>query len=347
MKWSSRDYLIAFNMIRGIGDRRLQHLLDSFGTLEQAWSSSDQELSSVPSFGRKLAKQIVAQREQIDPIAEQQWAIRNQIKIFTYLDSEYPEGLTHLAPYLPVIYCLGQVPKELGVAVVGTRKPTLVGKKQAYQFAQQLAQHNIPVISGLARGIDTQAHVGALAAKGRTIAVLGSPLNYIYPQENRNLAKQIIQSGCLISEFSRNTQVRPGNFRQRNRIISALSKGVLVVEANESSGALSTAAGARDLGRDVWAIPGEIHHPLRRGTNRLIKDGAGLVETIDDILIGLGSMSFSNPVPLDPSSNSILEYIKQGCSPQEIIEKTGLEAKYVFQQISLLEVNGVLRGNGD
>ncbi len=342
MKWSSRDYLIAFNMMSGIGQRRLASLEEAFGTLETAWNCSKQDLLSVPGFGDSLVATVTRQRQQIDPLQEQKRAARLGINIVTSLDAEYPEGLRVLDAKPPVIYYRGILPLSLGIAVVGSRKPSATGKQQAYRFSQEIAKHGLPVVSGLARGIDTQAHLGTLAVNGYTIAVLGSPLNTIYPPENSGLAQKIAATGCLMSEYSLDMAVHPGNFPQRNRIISGLSFGVLVVEAGERSGAISTASHASEQGRDVWAIPGEIHHPLRKGTNRLIKDGAGLVEAVEDIVSSISSISPLSVQKLDKISQDVLEYSRQGCSPQQILEYTGLSVQKLFSLLSTLEISGYL-----
>ena len=204
-------------------------------------------------------------------------------------NKEYPEQLRNIYDPPLKLYVLGnkQILNQKGIAIVGTRKATEYGKKVAFQFAKELCKKGINIISGLALGIDTYAHMGALQPEctGKTIAVLGSGLDEIYPKENIDLAKQIIKSGgCIISEYSIGTKPEKLNFPQRNRIISGLSEGVLVVEAGEKSGSLITADFALEQGREVFAVPGNISSNVSIGTNNLIKQGAKLVTCCEEIL---------------------------------------------------------------
>lgn len=331
-------------MIEGIGERRLTMLLDSFGTLEHAWNSGYHELLQVPGFGRKLATSFIDQRKKIYPAQEIDWAQKNDATILTHYDHNYPDWLREIGTIPPVIYCAGKLPSVAGIAIVGSRKPTHSGRHQAYNFSRSLASEGLPIISGLARGIDTQAHLGALSVEsGRTIAVLGSPLSHIYPPENRRLSEKIKSTGCLISEFSSKSGTKPGNFPRRNRLISALARGVLVVEAGEKSGTLSTVDWALEQGKEVWAIPGEIHHPLRKGTNKLIKQGATLVDSPTDII--QDSSGFYGALPhiqLDQSSQLVLKYYRQGLSAEEIVDKTELAVQEIQSLLTILEIEGLM-----
>ena len=344
MKWSVNEYLIAFNMINGIGGRRLDNLLATFKTLEQAWQSSYQDLLQVPGFGPKLAESFISQRRTVDPKKEIKWAKKYNASILTKSDIEYPEFLRQIPGSPPVIYYSGKLPKELGVAIVGSRKATYSGKQQAYEFARSIASCGIPIISGLARGIDTQAHLGAVSVKsGVTVAVLATPIDIVYPPENHSLADKIKTSGCLITEFSSRAAVKPGNFPRRNRLIAAFAKGVLVVEAGMKSGTLSTVDWALEQGKDVWAVPGEISQPLRKGTNNLIKQGAGLVDCAEDILQEFHHISSAKSEhKLDSTSALILSYYKKGLSPQEIVELTRLSIQEVQNCLTFLELEGLM-----
>lgn len=341
MKWSSREYLIGFNMVQGIAGHRLSALLRKFGSLEKAWHSPYNDLITVPGFGPQLTQSFLNQRANINPLEEIKWATDLGARIFTYHDPDYPEYLKSLQPLPPVFYCLGCLPKQLGIAIVGTRKPTSSGRQQAYAFAQDLAGAQIPIVSGLARGVDTQAHLGALAAGGITIAVLGSPLNRIYPPENRSLAQRIVKAGCLITEFSGSSSTKPGNFPRRNRLIAAFSQGILVVEAGEKSGTSSTVDWALEQGKDVWAIPGDIGHPLRKGTNNLIKQGAGLVDSPQDILDHL-NIDFDDYLgkKLDQTSQTVLKYYRQGFSTDEIVEIMRIPVQQVQSCLTILQLEG-------
>lgn len=210
----------------------------------------------------------------------------HQATLLTLADADYPRALRWIADPPVLLYVRGQLmpSHQFAVAVIGSRKPSPYGKMSAQRFSQTLAEHGYTVVSGLARGIDSLAHRGALDAGGQTLAVLGSGINVIYPPENRRLYDQICSQGAVLSEFPCNTKPDRWNFPRRNRIISGLSLGTLVVEAATSSGSLHTARHALDQGREVFAVPGRIHDSNSRGTNGLIKKGAKLVETIEDIL---------------------------------------------------------------
>lgn len=342
MGWSARDYLIAFNMLDGIGPKRLASMVAYFGSLEQAWHADYHDLIQVPGLGGKLARQIVSQRGQIDPIAEQAWAESNAARIITSLEThDYPQWLRDLANPPLALYVRGQLPDRLGVAIIGSRKATQTGKTQAYSFAYHLASYGIPVVSGLALGIDTQAHLGALAADGFTVAVMATPINMVYPMQNRRLAEEIAAAGCIITEFSSRTSTRPGNFPQRNRLIAALAQAILVVEAGQKSGTLSTVDAGLELGRDIWAIPGDIAHPLRKGTHALIKQGAGLAETPEDLLAAFPQISIKLEDHLDHDQQIVLKYYLQGYAPDKIVELTGLPVQQVQSLITLIEIDGL------
>ncbi len=337
-----REYLIGFNMINQIGPRRIQSLISHFSNLESAWKASYRALLNVPSFGPKLAQHVVESRKRIDPVQEIIWAKEHDAKIATIYDQDYPSCLRELATPPPVIYYRGHLPYKTGVSIVGSRKASLSGRKQAYHFGSQLGASGIPIISGLARGIDTEAHRGALASGGSTIAVLATPINQIYPPENHSLAEEIVSSGCLITEYSSLSQTKPGNFPQRNRLIAALAQVILVVEASLKSGSLSTVDSGLELGRDIWAIPGDISHPLRQGTNALIKQGAGLCDNPEDILTLFPQPTQSQPVPSDDYAQNILKLYHLGCSIDEIIERLNLPVQEVQHYLTVLEIGGLL-----
>lgn len=247
---------------------------------------------------------------------------------------------------------------EASLAIVGSRNPTPVGMDNAYQFARHLSRAGLTITSGMALGIDAAAHRGALAAGGRTFAVAGTGLDRVYPVAHRELASQIADCGAVVSEFPLSTPPVPRNFPKRNRIISGLSLGVLVVEAAPSSGSLITARLAAEQGREVLAIPGSIHNPLARGCHALIRLGAKLVETADDILEELGPMSGTiGPAPnagaagqagnvlegLDVESRSLLEHMGFEPAPVDtLVERTGLTAEAVSRMLLILELQGFI-----
>ncbi len=345
MKWNPSEYLIAFNMVQGIGGRRLDSLLAHFNSLEQAWKSKFEDILRVPGFGPKLAASFISQRAKIDPKEEILWANKQRISILTTLDQKYPKFLRDIPGCPPVIYCSGTLPNKLGIAIVGSRKATRYGKQQAYEFSRHLAARGITIISGLARGVDTHAHLGALSVKGgTTVAILATPIHKIYPPENRGLAEKVKTSGCLITEFCSNAVTKPGNFPQRNRLISAFAQGLLVVEAGLKSGTLSTVDWALEQGKDVWAIPGDINQPLRKGTNNLIKQGAGLVDCPDDILHEFCTQVNACQPELQNMDNRralILSYCRKGYTAQEIVELTKLPIQEVLNCLTYLELEGL------
>lgn len=339
MKRSSRDYYIAFNMIQGIGGRRMLALEKQFGTLDKAWHASYKELLATPGLGEKTVQSVCTQRRKVCPVKEMEWAKKHGGRILTLADSDYPEILRTLAVPPPTIYVIGTIPDQAGIAVVGTRRPSQSGVMQARYFSSEIAKRGVPVISGLARGIDRHAHEGALAVDGVTVGVLGSNIGAIYPSEHRALAGRIGQQGAVVSEFSSRCPTVPGNFLRRNRIISGLSCGVLVVQAGLKSGALNTADWALDQGKDVWAVPGEISDPLRQGTHYLIKQGAGLVSHVNDILPPSGDHNQNS----DPLSEQIAALYSAGCHINEISTQLRLPIQKVLAEISRMQVDGTLK----
>lgn len=280
-----RRYWIALNMITT--PRRFQLLLEHFPSPKEAWEASLAELKAVPGLERS-AGEIAARRAELEPDLERELRgiERLGLTIITLADEDYPRLLRSLPAPPPVLYLLGdyQERDELAIAIVGTRRCTPYGRMVAEQLAKGLGELGMTVVSGMALGIDTAAHRGALAAKGRTLAVLGSGFANVYPQANIGLMRKIGASGGVLSEFPLNTEPERWNFPRRNRIISGLSRGVVVVEAPERSGALITARLALEQGREVFALPGRITDETSRGTNRLLREGAKLVEDIEDII---------------------------------------------------------------
>jgi len=277
---------IALWTVEGIGPRRFVSLVEHFGSPGNVFSASEEELSRVPDVGRKLASNI---KKNADfRLAEKQVSLleKNRFFFLTYKDSNYPENLKSIFDFPPFLFVRGQIKKEdkKAIAIVGTRLATHYGKTIAKSIARELSQMKVTVVSGLARGIDSVGHRAALETGGRTIAVFGSGLDLVYPREHRGLAEKISESGALISEFLLGTRPLAENFPKRNRLISGLCLGVVVVEAPKRSGALLTAKYALDQGREVFAVPGNIGSRKSEGTNWLIKQGAVLVSSVDDIL---------------------------------------------------------------
>jgi DNA processing protein len=278
-------YWMALKSIPGIGNAIFSSLVERFGSPEAVFSASVAALCSVSDMNKNIAGAIVSFPDW-DSIMRQIEAMnKSGINIITFRDELYPANLLNIYDRPVFLYVKGTLRQEdVPVAVVGSRRASTYGKYTTERMSRELALQGVTIVSGMARGIDTSAHRGALSVSGRTIAVLGSGLDVIYPPENKNLFSDIAQNGAVISEFPPGTEPLPFNFPARNRIISGMSYGVLVVEAGEKSGSLITARLAMEQGRDVFAIPGAIDSASSRGANSLIKQGAKLVDTIDDIL---------------------------------------------------------------
>ncbi len=291
MHWSRTEKkeklidLIALNSIEGIGVNRLHQLIGAFGSAADIFKASINDLTDVPGIGRETASNIARfqNRKETENIVDK--IIRLGWNVFIYDEPDYPDPLKSLKDKPPYLFYLGEYNSgdSNAIAIVGSRSASEEGRLFATRLAGDLATSSITVISGLARGIDISAHRGALASNGRTIAVFGSSLEITYPPEGRELVKKIIQSGCIFSEFLPGTQPYGENFPKRNRIISGLAQGVVVIEAATRSGALSTARHALKQNREVFAVPGPPRQETSAGTNRLIKDGAVLLTSVEDI----------------------------------------------------------------
>lgn len=278
-------YLNALNSLSFLGSNRIKTLLDHFGTAEAAWKAPNQDLIKILGLTEKTDK-FNQERSKIEP--EQEWGrlTEKKIKCITPETEGYPALLKQISLPPLILYYRGSLQKidRPSVAIVGSRRCTFYGQEVAYRMAVELSEQGVNIISGMALGIDTAAHRGALDKSGYTVAVLGCGLDRCYPPGNADLMEQIVSDGTVISEFPIGTEPLPGNFPQRNRIISGLSLGTLVVEATAKSGALITSDYALEQNREVFAVPGNVGSPYSRGSHRLIKEGAKLVESAADIL---------------------------------------------------------------
>jgi len=280
-----RKDIIRLSLIRGIGPAKADALLSRFGDTGDIFGAGMERLRSLVG----AAPAAALRREAMSPGETDDYLYglgKKGISVLTLEDEEYPERLRHVYAPPPVLYVKGRITAEDNacLAIVGTRVPSAYGAKNAERFAAELASRGITVVSGLARGIDSRAHSSALASGGRTIAVMGTGADMVYPPENRALAEMIEESGALVSEFPAGTPPDRHNFPMRNRIISGMSLGVLVIEAGEKSGALITARHALEQGREVFAVPGSIDAVSSRGAHALIKQGAKLAEAAEDIM---------------------------------------------------------------
>jgi DNA processing protein len=283
---TSREAYISLNQIAGIGPVRVRALCEGLGSPEAVLTASEAALSSVRGIGPKVAENIVSQRGALDAGREEAAAAKLGARLTTPVDADYPEPLKNIYDPPLCLYVRGTLEKKdaQALAIVGTRRASHYGTAQADRLAYQISKAGFVVVSGLARGIDTVAHKAALKAGGRTLAVLGGAMDKLYPPENRELAEEIVAHGALISEFPLGREPDRTTFPYRNRVVSGLSKGVLVVEAGLDSGAMNTAEQALEQGRSVLAVPGRVDMDGARGPHRLIQNGARLVEDLSDVL---------------------------------------------------------------
>ena len=278
--------LIHLNMIQGVGLKTVQVLRDVFGSAERALQATSEELSKIERLSPTMRDLLSRKPVQYPIERELEWIHEYGCQIVTLYDDAYPARLKEIDTPPLVLYIRGELTSEdaLSISLVGSRDAKDYGRKVGYRLSFQLAQRGLTIVSGLAKGIDTSAHRGALEAGGRTIAVMGNGLSFIYPATNSDLAEKITASGALISEFPMGVKPKPRNFPRRNRIISGLTLGTVVVEASNRSGALITARLAGEQGREVFAVPGEIFSEHSTGTHQLINNGAKLINTVDDLL---------------------------------------------------------------
>ena len=278
--------LIHLNLIQGVGLKTVQVLRDVFGSTEKALQATPDELKKTDQLSPAVCDLLI-HKPVLYPIERELELIgKYGCQVVTLYDTAYPPNLKEIDTPPFVLYVRGELTPEdtLSISLVGSRNAKDYGRKASYHLSYQLAQQGLTVVSGFARGIDTSAHRGALEAGGRTIAVMGNGLSVIYPATNSDLAEKIEASGALVSEFPMAARPKPRNFPRRNRIISGLTLGTVVVEASNRSGALITARLAAEQNREVFAVPGEIFSELSTGTHRLINDGAKLINTVDDLL---------------------------------------------------------------
>ena len=349
---------LRLSLVPGVGPRIQQALLERFGSAEKVLTAAASELREVPGVGAKLGRAIVAARDEIDVDAVLSLCQRNGIDLLSSADDNYPRMLAEIPDPPGVLFCRGSLVEQdaLAVAIVGSRHATHYGLTQAERLAGSLSRAGLTIVSGLARGIDSAAHRGALAAGGRTIAVLGSGLLNVYPPEHEQLAEQVTANGALLSEAPPKAQPLAGAFPQRNRIITGMSLGVIVVEASERSGALISARHAMEQNREVFAVPGHVDCRLARGCHQLIRDGAHLVETADDVLDALGPLVESTTRddgqivrhPAELQLNDLEQQVLQAIggdptSIDEIIATSGLPAARVLSTISVLEMRRMIR----
>lgn len=280
--------LLKLSMVPGIGAARLRSLVNHFGDPQSVFGASERELAEAEGIDRSLARRITSERNVEEEIQLQLSRLNKaEARIVTLWDKEFPENLKKIYDPPVMLFVRGQltVSDKFSISVVGTRNPTTYGKHVAEKFAAEIAEYGVVVVSGLARGVDTIAHATTVRSGGRTIAILGSGVDVIYPGENKRLAEQILVGGAIMSEYYMGTKPDAVNFPRRNRIISGITLGTILIETDVNGGAMITASFALDQNREVFAVPGQVFERKGRGTNRLIKEGrAKLVEDISDVV---------------------------------------------------------------
>jgi DNA processing protein len=356
---------LRLSLVTGVGPRIYGDLVEHFGSAELALDASPAELRSIQGVGQKLMRALVSANEDIDVEPVLQQCRDDNIHVIDRAHENYPPLLKKIYDPPGVLFCKGefQPVDQLAIAIVGTRHSTNYGDRVAANLARGLSMAGLTIISGMARGIDAAAHKAALECGGRTIAVLGGGVMNIYPPEHKSLADSIAAKGAVLSEALPNQAPRSGCFPRRNRIVTGMSLGVIVVEAGDRSGASISARLAAEQGRDVFAVPGRIDSRMSRGCHKLIRDGATLVETVDDVLDQLGPLveplklsgakvageqtqTVRHPAELKLSDQErkVLNCIET--SPTEfdlIVEKTQLPPARILATVSVLEIRRLIR----
>lgn len=349
-----KKYWIGFNMVRGIGAVRFQRIRSYFGDLSLAWQAPGSAFSEAGLPGRAV-ENLLKLRNEIDLDRVYESILEKDVTVYTLLDTGYPKLLREIDQSPPVLYIRGDMTPadDFAVAIVGTRRVSAYGQQITRDTSLYLAGNGLTVVSGLARGVDGLAHQHALKAGGRTIAVLGSGVDVIYPPEHRKLAEAIAENGAIVSDYPLGTQPEGVNFPPRNRIISGLSLATIVVEAGERSGALITADFAVEQGRDVFAVPGNVLSPASRGTNRLIQKGAYALVSPQDVLDVLDLSQVEaiktarQVLPADETEAKILGVI--GFEPvhvDEVCNQAGLPVEKVSAALTLMELKGLVQHVG-
>jgi len=359
---NAREALIALNMLPGIGPVRVRRLMDHFGSAQEILSRDSRSLTAVQGIGVETASIISDWENRIDLAAELREVEERGLSVLTQEDEGYPEPLRQSYDPPLALYVWGELqPSDChAIAIVGSRKTSHYGVQTARQFAFQLAGAGLSIVSGLARGIDTHAHEGAIAAKGRTVAVIGSGLGQVYPPENMALAEKIaFGHGAVVSEFSLHTSPSKKTFPMRNRIVAAWSGAVVVIECPEWSGARITANLAAELGKPIYAVPGQIDRPTSAGCNDLIREGATLVTSGQDILDDISTLSSGKPklaAATDEGEQSLHRPVLDGPEQlihdalygetlrvDEILTATSLPMQDINAMLLKLEIQGLVR----
>lgn len=346
-----RAYWVALNKVAGVGAVRMTALLEVCGSAEAVWHASIHDLRRA-NLDRRTLENLLQARRDLDVCAEWERLQKIDVRVLTLLDDDYPTNLRQIDVPPPLIYVRGSLlpSDEWAIGVVGTRRASVYGREVAHTLGRELAAAGATVVSGLALGVDTVAHRAALEAGGRTLAVLGSGVDQIYPPDNRGLAQQIIQQGALISEYPLGVRPDANNFPPRNRIISGLSRGVVIVEASNRSGALITAKFAAEQGRDVFAVPGSILNPGSAGCNALIQQGATPLLSPQDVLNQLqmdqvaAHYAAREAITTDPQEAALLAFLDgEPRQLDDLVRQSTLPAPTVAGLLTLMELKGLVR----
>ncbi|NPV28191.1 MAG: DNA-protecting protein DprA [Firmicutes bacterium] len=335
--------------------RNLLHLYRCFPSGEALLNAGEEELKQVPNLSRHLVEKIIERRRHINLEKTAEELLKKEIKLILLGDLEYPSYLAEIPDPPVVLYYQGKLPPRALplLAIVGARRATPYGLAVAKKLAQELAEAGWGIVSGMARGIDAAAHSGALAGNGYTLAILGCGVDVCYPRENQKLKEQILATGCILSEFPPGTAPQPHYFPVRNRLVSGCSLGTLVVEAGDKSGALITAGFALEQGRDVFAVPGPVTSTRSKGTHSLIKQGAKLVETVEDILVEFPYLNFPKQqtkeaprkaAELTPEEAGLLKFLSlEPVHIDQLARLTRLSVSVVSGLLTLLEIKGLVK----
>ncbi len=351
-------YWVVTSAIPGVGSATFAYLLKYFKQLSRFWNAPDEKIHKL-KLDTRTRESIIDFRQKVEPKIYLETVYERQIKVVSLLDRGYPANLRQVIDAPPVLYFRGNLTDadDLAVGVVGSRNATVYGRQVTEGLVFGLVSAGMTIVSGLARGIDACAHKAALDAGGRTIAVLGSGVDIVYPPENRTLAEQIVKNGALVSEFPLGFPSVPSNFPARNRIISGLSLGVLVTEAAVDSGSLITAGQAAEQGREVFAVPGPINSKMSEGTNKLIKEGVHPATEVSDILeiLDIERKKSQAPFKETPLKGQVVDKIEvkiletldgQAKHIDKIVVATGLRVDKVSAALSMMEIKGFVKNYG-
>ncbi len=348
-------YMLWLSNIYGVGRKKIFQLLEYFKTPENIWSADIVELSKVEGIKYEIVMKIIKSKNEDNIYKIIENMDKDNINFISYFDDKYPKSLKNIYDPPLGLYIKGTMPDESleRISIIGTRRCTEYGKSVGFNIAKDLGERNFVIVSGMARGIDTVAHKGAIAGKGKTIAVLGNGIDICYPSENRSLMEKIINNGCVISEYPPKTAPLSYNFPARNRIISGLSRAVVVVEAGLNSGTFSTVESALENGRDVFAVPGNITSKYSAGTNELIKQGCPPITSFDDILFELG-ISYEeeekekyineNSENMSDDEKAVYEFLSlEPVSVDEIVNKLKKDITEIQYILFTLEISGYIQ----